>query len=153
MWEIIIIILIGMILLLAEFLLLPGVTVAGIISFCAYVYGIYKAFVLYGNMGGFIVMGISVLTAVIIILICLRTKSWQRFALRNKVEGSSQELPQEQDVKIGDKGTTLTRLAPMGKVFINGNYFEAKSIDSFIDEKKEIEVIGFENFSILVKKI
>ena len=59
----------------------------------------------------------------------------------------------EQELKVGDRGTTLSRLAPMGKVQIEGRTYEAKSVDCFIDQQSPIEVVGFENFSVIVKKI
>ena len=36
---------------------------------------------------------------------------------------------------------------------IDGAIYEARSMDVFIDHRSEVEVIGFENFTVLVKKI
>jgi membrane-bound ClpP family serine protease len=41
----------------------------------------------------------------------------------------------------------------MGKVNIAGKIYEAKSVDSYIDQRSEVEVVGFENFTVIVKKI
>ena len=41
----------------------------------------------------------------------------------------------------------------MGKVNIAGKEYEAKSLDSYIDQRTEVEVIGFENFTIIVKSV
>ena len=49
-------------------------------------------------------------------------------------------------------GMTVSRLAPMGKVEIGGKIYEAKSMDSYIDPRREVEVVGFENFNIIVRK-
>jgi membrane-bound ClpP family serine protease len=40
----------------------------------------------------------------------------------------------------------------MGKVCIEGRYYEAKSLDVYIDQHCEVEVVGFENFNIVVRK-
>ena len=41
----------------------------------------------------------------------------------------------------------------MGNVDIAGKIYEAKSVDSYIDQRSEVEVVGFENFAVIVKKI
>ena len=40
----------------------------------------------------------------------------------------------------------------MGKVLINGKEYEAKSVDSYIDQRQEVTVVGFENFTVIVRK-
>ena len=41
----------------------------------------------------------------------------------------------------------------MGKVEIDGKLYEAKSGGEYINQRTEVEVIGFENFTVIVKKI
>ena len=41
----------------------------------------------------------------------------------------------------------------MGKVQIGGKIYEAKSVDVYIDQKQDVEVVGFENFNVIVRKI
>jgi membrane-bound ClpP family serine protease len=41
----------------------------------------------------------------------------------------------------------------MGKISINGKIYEAKSVDVYIDQKQSVEVVGFENFSVIVKRL
>lgn len=59
----------------------------------------------------------------------------------------------ESELTLGAKGITVSRLSPMGKININGKVYEAKSADVFIDQREQVEVIGFENFNVVVKKI
>ena len=40
----------------------------------------------------------------------------------------------------------------MGKVEIKGKIYEAKSADVYIDQKCRVEVVGFDNFSVTVRK-
>lgn len=151
MGTIITLLLIGMFLLAVELVLLPGITIAAIGALGACGYAIYRGFALYGTTGGLITIGAAIVLSVITLAICLRARTWRKLALNNNIDGTSQELPQEHDIKIGDRGTAVTRLAPMGTVAVNGKTFEAKSIDKYIDQKSEIEVVGFENFNIIVK--
>ena len=59
----------------------------------------------------------------------------------------------EEELRVGDRGTTLSRLSPMGKVEIGGRIYEAKSQGPYVDPHREVEVTGFENFSVIVKSI
>ena len=40
-----------------------------------------------------------------------------------------------------------------GKVEIDGKPYEAKSGGEYIDQRTKVEVVGFENFAVIVKKI
>ena len=88
----------------------------------------------------------------IIYVVSLRSKTWRRFSLKQKVDSSVMPEPVQQSVRVGDTGMTVSRLAPMGKVEIGGKIYEAKSMDSYIDPRREVEVVGFENFNIIVRK-
>ena len=58
----------------------------------------------------------------------------------------------DKELKVGDKATTLSRLSPMGKIQVGEKIYEAKSLDSYVDPRVEVEVVGFENFTVIVKK-
>lgn len=150
---IIILILLGMFLLGVELFLLPGITIAGAGALLACGFGVYEAFSLYGNSGGFIALGSVLLLSVALLIIGLRSKTWKKLALHNNIDGRSQSLPADDEIRIGDCGTAVTRLAPMGKVMINGRTYEAKSVDVYIDQRSRVEVTGFDNFNIVVKAV
>ena len=59
----------------------------------------------------------------------------------------------ENEIVLGTVGTTVSRLSPMGKININGKIYEAKSADVFIDQREQVEVVGFENFNVIVRKL
>ena len=145
-------VLLGLFFLVAELVFLPGAALGVILSLASYAAATYFAFVRIGMVGGFITLGIILLLSLIATIISLRAKTWQRFALKNKVEGQSMQTPAE-EVKIGDCGVTISRLSPMGKVLIGGKEYEAKSAEAYIDQRTEVTVIGFENFTIIVKSI
>lgn len=56
------------------------------------------------------------------------------------------------DVKLNDKGITLTSLRPIGKVLINEKKYEAFSDSGFIDKSENIIVTKVENSKIFVKR-
>ena len=53
---------------------------------------------------------------------------------------------------IGLEGAAVNRIAPSGKVFVHGEYWNAYS-EEVIEEGEEVEVIGIKGLKIKVKKI
>ncbi len=147
-----VLILLGLLFCVVELLILPGISITGILSVVCNGAAIYMAFGRLGTPGGIIVVvAIAALTA-ITILFSLRSKTWERLSLKSEIESASSSAPQEH-LAVGQRGVAVSRLSPMGKVEIAGSSYEAKSSDVYIDAKSEIEVIGFENFSVVVKKV
>lgn len=152
MFYIAILIFFGALFLVAELVLLPGLSVGGVLSLVCYGSAIYLAFSDYGPWTGSIVVAVVVLFSLVASVVSLRAKTWQKLSLEQEIDSSSMASP-EAELKVGDRGVTLSRLAPMGKVDFGGRTYEAKSLDSFVDPRKEVEVTGFENFNVIVKTI
>lgn len=152
MFYIAILIFFGALFLVAELVLLPGLSVGGVLSLVCYGSAIYLAFSDYGPWTGSIVVAVVVLLSLVASVVSLRAKTWQKLSLEQEIDSSSMVSP-EAELKVGDRGVTLSRLAPMGKVDFGGRTYEAKSLDSFVDPRKEVEVTGFENFNVIVKTI
>ena len=123
-----------------------------VLSLVCYGSAVYMAFRDYDPLTGCIVVGAVLLLSLVATVVSLRAKTWQRFSLRQEIDSSSMSSP-ESELKVGDRGVTLSRLAPMGKVDFGGRTYEAKSLDSFVDPRKEVEVVGFENFNVIVRTI
>ncbi len=151
MFYIILLIFLGVLFLVAELLLLPGISVGTILSLVCYGSAVYLAFADYGSYTGAVTIAVVLLLSLITTLISLRAKTWQRFSLKQEIDSSSMQLP-EKEMSIGSRGISVSRLAPMGKVEIDGKSYEAKSADVFIDQKQPVEVVGFENFTVIVRK-
>ena len=151
---IIFLIFVGLLLFVIEFMLIPGVTIAGIGGAICLVTGIVMAFISFGTSTGMIVLGVTALVMVVTTVLMLRAKTWSKFMLKTAIDSKVDTVGSEEGkVKPGDRGTTVTRLAPGGKVMVNGEYFEAKSVDLLIDPKQEIEVIRIEDNKLIVKQI
>jgi membrane-bound ClpP family serine protease len=91
--------------------------------------------------------------SVFVIAMSLRARTWSRLMLNTNVKGTVDHDITEEQIKAGDRGTTLTRLAPMGKIKVNGIVREAKSLEGYIDEHSNIEVVVIEGTRISVKLI
>jgi membrane-bound ClpP family serine protease len=146
-------ILLGIFMFLVEFLLIPGITVAGIGGFILVSAGIYVAFTEHGTDLGLITLGITIVSSVIILAFSLRSRTWKNVMLNTNIDGKVNEGPEEGLIKAGDKGETLTRLAPVGKVNVNGIVMEAKSISGYVDPHNTIEVIKISGSQLIVKPV
>jgi membrane-bound ClpP family serine protease len=151
MTVIIILIVLGILLFVIEFLLVPGVTVAGIGGLVLTVLGVYKAFEDFGATVGVWVLIGTLMLSVFVIAMSLRARTWNRLMLRTDVKGTVDQDITEDQIKAGDRGIAMTRLAPMGKIDVNGIVREAKSLEGYIDEHSDIEVVSVEGTRISVK--
>ena len=91
---------------------------------------------------------------VIITVLMLKAGTWRKLMLNTAIDSKVDTVgTQEGKVKPGDRGVTVTRLAPGGKVLVNGEYYEAKSVDILVDPKQDIEVIRIDDNKLIVKPI
>ena len=148
----ILLIVLGLALVLTELLIIPGVSIVGIIGFIAMIYGVTKIFIVYGPTAGWIALA-SVLAACIILTVwVIKTKSWKKVMLDDKLE-SKVNVIDEQKIKVDDEGQSLSRLAPMGQASFAGEIFEVHSMDGFIDQRMPIKVTKIENNKIFVSGV
>ena len=153
MTVIIILIVLGIFLFVIEFLLVPGVTIAGIGGLILTVIGVYKAFEDFGSTVGVWVLIGTILLSVFVIAMSLHARTWSRLMLKTNISGTVDKDLTEDQVKSGDRGTTITRLAPMGKILVNNLVREAKSTEGFINEHTNIEIVSIAGTRISVKPI
>ncbi len=152
MFLIVLLIFFGLLFLIVELVLLPGVSIGALLSLVCYGSSIYLAFRDHDPLTGCIVVGAILVLSLVAVIVSLRAKTWQRFSLNQKIPASSMPEP-EKELQLGARGKCVSRLSPMGKVEIDGRMYEAKSQDVYIDPRSEVEVVGFENFSVIVRKI
>lgn len=145
-------IILGFVLLILELLVLPGTTVVGILGLGAIGYAIYESFVAYGPIAGTITIALSLVLGVLLLVYALRSKTWQKLKLTAEIRGKSKE-DIGQKVQVGDKGICISRLAPMGNVDFQGDYYEAQSLLNFVDQGKEVVIIKIDGNKIYVKEI
>ncbi len=150
---IILIIVLGILLFVVEFLLIPGVTIAGIGGAVLMGVAVYMSYKTHGNT-----IGNYTLIATLILTIggfayALRAKTWKRLALNKDIDGRVEVGLENETVKVGDRGESITRMAPVGKVLINGLVVEGKSQRGFLDQHTPVEVIKVLNTQVIIKPI
>jgi membrane-bound ClpP family serine protease len=139
----------GILLILAEIFLIPGFTVAGIAGAAFSFAGIYFAFQNLGTTAGIITLIAMAAAVGISFAFLVKSRALDAISLKTNIDSTVAEetLP----IEAGDAGVTLSRLNPMGKVRVNGITVEAKTIDGFIDENTEVEVVKVFKNQLTVK--
>ncbi|MDR2906787.1 MAG: hypothetical protein LBU91_02210 [Bacteroidales bacterium] len=145
----ILLIVLGFGLLLFELFIVPGTSVIGLVGFGAAGYGVYRIFTDLGTVEGWIALVSVLVLAVGLVYWFLKTKSWKKIMLDDKLD-SKVNVIDEQKIKVGDEGKSLSRLAPTGQAMFSDELFEVQSMDGFIDPKTPIKVVKIENSKIFV---
>ncbi len=134
-----IIIVIGTLLLVAEVAFIPGFGVTGFLGMLAMLGSIIYSFQAIGEAAGWTTVAIIILIIVTLILWAIYGKSLDKIALKKNIDSTVADNATSQ-VKVGDKGCAVTRLALIGEAQFGDNIIEVTSCDGFIDEKVEIQV-------------
>lgn len=142
-------IIVGLILILAEILLIPGIGVAGILGLLAMGGSCYYSFYEFGNTVGTIVTVANSVLLICTLIYVLRAKTWKRMSLETNIDSKAVE-DDSSYVSLGDKGIALTRLAPMGTVRFGDRVAEVRAVEGIIDPGTEVEVAMIEDRRIYV---
>ena len=151
-FAIILLILLGLVLLLIEFAVIPGVTIAGIGGFLLLAISVYIAFVEYGTGAGFLTLTVVLILAPAMIYYFFKSRSGKKMILESKIEGKVDAINEEK-IKVGDIGKSIGRLAPMGKIKVNGEVVEAQSTGPFVDQNTEVRILKIHSNKIIVEPI
>ncbi len=147
---IITLILVGLVLIFAEILLIPGVGIAGILGLLSMGGSCFYAFYEFGNTVGAIVTAINAVLIVALTVWVLRAKTWKRMSLETNIDSKAVEGA---TLSVGEKGKTLTRLAPMGSARFGNYVVEVKALEGMLDPDTTVEVVLIEDNKIYVKPI
>ncbi len=147
---IITLILVGLVLIFAEIMLIPGVGVAGILGLVSMGGSCFYAFSSFGNTVGGIVTTVNVVLLVAMTVYVLRAKTWKRMSLETNISSKAVE---NVTLAVGDRGKTVTRLAPMGSARFGNNIVEVKALEGMMDPETPVEVVLIEDNRIYVKAL
>ncbi len=142
-------IVLGLVLLFAEILLIPGIGIAGILGVISMGVSSYLAFTGYGVTTGLIVLAVILTILILMLVWVLRAKTWKRMSLETNIDSKAVSL--EVPVAVGDKGVAVTRLAPMGNARFGNKSIEVTSFDGIIDPGTDVEVFAVEGMKVTVK--
>ena len=148
---IIILIVIGLALIIVEVVVLPGITVSGVAGVLLIGCSVFLTFRWYGNTAGTYSLIATGIFFIIFLIYVLRAKTWDRLSLHSEID-SRVNVVDTDNIKSGDKGMTVSRLAPVGKILVHDKIMEGKSEFGLIDENREIEVVHVDGSTITVQE-
>lgn len=149
---ILLLIVLGIILLLIEVVVLPGITIAGIGSFLLLAFSVFLAFTSYGSLVGYLTLAFVLIVAPIIVYFLFKGRAGKSMVLNTVISGVANEIDPAK-VKVGDIGVTVSRLAPMGKIKVNDEIVEVKSTGAFINPGEKVKIIHIEKSLITVEPL
>jgi membrane-bound ClpP family serine protease len=147
---IVFLILIGIVLLILEILILPGL-IAGIIGGILIITGIILTYTNYGNTYGHITFAATAIVTGISIWYAFKSRVWERFGLQQTSDGKIIRLD-ELNIQPGDAGITLSVVRPSGTALFDNKKLEVHSRGEIIDSNKIIEVIEVLPNKLIVKE-
>jgi len=146
-------IVLGLALIFTEVVVFPGTAVAGLLGAALAVVGVYLSYVYFGSGVGATVLSATVLSSAVAVYYSFSTRTWERFALRSKINGKLQEEIEFQ-VMAGNRGRALSDLRPVGKAEIQGEVWEVQSADGkYLSTGVQLEVTRVRGRKIFVKKV
>ena len=140
---------VSLVLLLIELFLIPGTSLAALISAGCMIYAVYYAFGTLGTIAGFATLAIALLGSILSVVWFMRSKALDRVALKKDID-SKIDTTAKDSISVGDTGTAITRLALIGNAEINGHIVEVKSADGFLNAKTPVKVVRITEGVIVV---
>lgn len=148
--SIILIILVGLLLMILDFLVIPGGVVA-IFGVLCMIAGIITTYVLYGATAGTIMIFAVAIVTLLSFYFMMRTKTWRKLQLNTQIDSKMNEISEQ--LRPGDAGVALSRLAQKGTGLFGDQKVEVTSVQDFVDVNTPIEIVKIEQNEIFVKPI
>ena len=141
---------IGLILLLAEILFIPGTTIVGAFGLFVSFGGIVYTFMSYDVQIAWWITGIAAVLNIAVIIYGFNAGVWNRFSLKSSIKGGAFD-GRTDGFYVGMKGKTSSDLKPFGKGVFEDQIVEIKSEGEFISVASDVTIIKIENNKIIVK--
>ena len=149
---IIFLIILGIVLLLIEVTILPGITVAGVGSFLVLVYSVYLAFTGYGALAGFLTLAFVLIAAPLLVYKLFKSKTGKSMVLNTVLTGHTNEIDPKK-VKVGRYRSYHWSFSPMGKIKVNDEVVEVRSTGTFVNPGEQVRIIHIEKSLITVEPL
>lgn len=134
-----------------EIFVIPGTSLAGIVSAACLIGANVLVFDSYGLSAGIIVLAASLIVCLVAGIWMLRSKALDRISLKRTID-STAATEEQLSVKVGDRGIALTRLALIGNADFDGKIVQVQSADGFLDEKTPVVITRVIDGQVWVKR-
>jgi membrane-bound ClpP family serine protease len=153
MWIIIIALLaIGLALIIAEIIFIPGTTLVGVLGLVFSVAGIVISYEYFGSdVGFYILLGMGAATAGALYY-SFKSGVWQKFSLKSSNKSKVNE-GMVSELTIGDEGKALSTLRPVGKAKFKNQEYEVKTLGDYVDHGTPVRIKLIMSNQIIVEPI
>lgn len=153
MWILILaLILIGLALIIVEVIFIPGTTVVGILGLIFLGAGVMSAYRNFGSETGLYVLLATGGATAVALFFSFRSQAWTRFANKSIIDSKVNE-GRSASLKIGDEGTAVSILKPVGKVRFESGEFEVKTVGDYVNVGTRVAIVHIDGSQIIVKPI
>jgi len=122
----------------------------GLLFLSVAIWMIYQSF---GLFFGHIALGTTVIGTAVLLAISIRVMSNREVGLTDTLDESKVNVIDTDSVRVGDVGVAESDLKLSGRIFVNGQFFDAESNGTFIDDGSKIIVTKVNTHQIFVKAI
>ncbi|UJP63291.1 NfeD family protein [Mongoliitalea daihaiensis] len=141
---------IGLILVVAEVLFVPGTTLVGILGAIVTVVGVYYAFISLDINVAYGVAAATLTANLGMLIYGLRSGVWKKFALTNSIQSRAFDNRLE-GLYVQMEGVATSDIKPIGKAEFADKIYEVKSDAGFIRVGTKVWISKLENNTIIVK--
>ena len=143
----------GILLILAEIFLLPGITIAAVGGAIFVGGGLLYAYTYLGVEGGNITLLVTVIATVATFVWVIKSRTVDKIGLKTNIDSTVADKKIMDEIREGDRGITISRLNPIGKVKVGNITVEAKTLGDFLDDEVKVEVLKVYPTQIVVKEV
>ncbi|MCU0437957.1 MAG: hypothetical protein MUC49_08560 [Raineya sp.] len=142
-------VLLGIALVVAEVLFIPGTTFVGLLGFLLMAFGVWRCFDTYGKVAGISLAGGSLVTMALVFYAGYKKGVWKQFALNTE---NDTKLSQKSinDLKVGQQGIAISVLRPFGTADFAGKRVEVQSLGEMIDVGRDVVIVEIKGNEIFV---
>lgn len=145
-------IVVGLALVIAEIIFVPGTTLVGLVGFALMAVGVGLGFRYFGGSTGWTITGITAVASGVILVYAFKANVWGRFSLKSTIDSKVNEGELE-GIIAGTEGLTLSALRPVGKAEIKSRTVEVRTLGTYLEAGTRIRVSQVNLNQIIVEPI
>ncbi len=143
-------IIVGLALIVAEVIFIPGTTFVGFVGAAFGLLGIIKIYLEQGNATGHIALAICSVSLSIFFFIIIRYNVWSGVSLNDTHTNKVNENILDQ-LRVGDTGITKSVLRPVGKAVFADKEYEVQTLGHYLDTGIPVRIIQIAQLKIIVE--
>jgi len=145
-------IIVGLGLVIAEIIFVPGTTLVGLVGFALMAVGVGLGFRYFGGSIGWTIAGVTAVTSGVVLVYAFKSNVWGRFSLKSTSNSKVNEGELD-GIIAGTEGTTLSALRPVGKAELQSRTFEVRTLGTYLEAGTRIRVTQVNSNQIFVEPI